>query len=91
MTPLEALRAATGWAAECIGRGEDLGTVEKGKLADLVVVKGDPLADVDDPAAARPDRARDQGRRNRRGTACAASRGGTESLSSELIVIHLGG
>ena len=46
MTPLQALRAATGWAAECIGRGDDLGTVEKGKLADLVVVKGDPLADV---------------------------------------------
>ncbi len=46
MTPLLALRAATGWAAECIGRGDDLGTVEKGKLADLVVVAGDPLADV---------------------------------------------
>jgi imidazolonepropionase-like amidohydrolase len=53
MTPLQALRAATGWAAECIGRRDDLGTVEKGKLADLVVVKGDPLADVailQDPA-----------------------------------------
>jgi imidazolonepropionase-like amidohydrolase len=46
MTPLEALRAATGWAAECIGRGEDLGTIEKGKLADIVAVAGDPLADV---------------------------------------------
>ncbi len=53
MAPLEALRAATGWAAECIGRGHDLGTVENGKLADLVVVTGDPLADVtllQDPA-----------------------------------------
>ena len=46
MSPLQALRAATGWAAECIGRGHDLGTIEQGKLADLVVVKGDPLADV---------------------------------------------
>jgi imidazolonepropionase-like amidohydrolase len=46
MTPLQALRAATGWAAECIGRGDDLGTVEAGKLADIVVVDGDPLADV---------------------------------------------
>ena len=46
MTPLQALRAATGWAAECIGRERDLGTVEKGKLADLVVVDGDPLTDV---------------------------------------------
>ena len=46
MTPLQALRAATGWAAECIGREKDLGTIEKGKLADIVVVAGDPLADV---------------------------------------------
>ena len=46
MTPLQALRAATGRAAECIGRAADLGTIEKGKLADLIVVKGDPLADV---------------------------------------------
>jgi imidazolonepropionase-like amidohydrolase len=46
MTSLQALRAATGWAAECIGRERDLGTVEQGKLADLVVVAGDPLADV---------------------------------------------
>jgi len=46
MAPLSALRAATGWAAECLGRGRDIGTVEKGKLADLVVVNGDPLADV---------------------------------------------
>ncbi len=43
---MQALRAATGWAAECIGRERDLGTIEKGKLADLVVVEGDPLADV---------------------------------------------
>jgi imidazolonepropionase-like amidohydrolase len=46
MSPLQALQAATGWAAECLGRERDFGTVEKGKLADLVVVDGDPLADV---------------------------------------------
>ncbi len=46
MTPLEALRAATGWAADCLGRGHEIGTIEKGKLADLVAVAGDPLADV---------------------------------------------
>jgi imidazolonepropionase-like amidohydrolase len=53
LTPLQALRAATGWAAECLGLERDLGTVEKGKLADLIVVAGDPLADVamlQDPA-----------------------------------------
>jgi len=46
LTPLQALQAATGWAAECLGLERDIGTVEKGKLADLVVVAGDPLADV---------------------------------------------
>jgi len=46
LTPLQALRAATGWAAECLGLERDIGTVEKGKLADLIVVAGDPLADV---------------------------------------------
>jgi imidazolonepropionase-like amidohydrolase len=46
LTPLQALRAATGWAAECLGLERDIGTVEKGKLADLVVVRGDPLTEV---------------------------------------------
>jgi len=46
LTPLQALRAATGWAAECLGREGEFGTVEKGKLADLILVMGDPLEDV---------------------------------------------
>ena len=46
LTPLQALRAATGWAAECLGRESDFGTVEKGKLADLILVDGDPSEDV---------------------------------------------
>ncbi|MGE3781925.1 MAG: amidohydrolase family protein [Alphaproteobacteria bacterium] len=46
MTPMQALQAATGWAAECLGWEDRLGTVEPGKLADLVVVNGDPLADI---------------------------------------------
>jgi imidazolonepropionase-like amidohydrolase len=53
LTPLQALRAATGWAAECLGMERDVGTIEKGKLADLLVVAGDPLSDVrllQDPA-----------------------------------------
>src|ERR1700745_1300256 len=44
LTPLQALRAATSWAAECLGLEDDIGTVERGKLADLVGVGGDPLA-----------------------------------------------
>ena len=46
LTPLQALQAATGWAAECIGRERELGTIEKGRLADLIAVAGDPLAVV---------------------------------------------
>jgi imidazolonepropionase-like amidohydrolase len=46
MTPMQAIQAATSWAAECCGREDTVGTVEKGKYADLVVVKGDPLADI---------------------------------------------
>jgi imidazolonepropionase-like amidohydrolase len=46
MTPMQALQAATGWAAECLGQQDELGTVRPGKLADLVVVAGDPLADI---------------------------------------------
>jgi imidazolonepropionase-like amidohydrolase len=46
MTPMQALQAATGWAAECIGQEDELGTVAPGKLADIVVVDGDPLADI---------------------------------------------
>src|SRR5215468_4723610 len=54
LTPLQALRAATGWAAECLGRGSEFGTVEKGKLADLILVNGDPLEDV--TILQKPDR-----------------------------------
>ena len=46
MAPMQALVAATGWAAGCLGLEDSIGTVETGKLADLVVVDGDPLADI---------------------------------------------
>ena len=46
LTPAEALRAATLGAAECLKMDERLGTVEPGKLADLVLLGKDPLADI---------------------------------------------
>ena len=46
MTPAQAIRAGTATAAELLGVKESLGTVEAGKLADIVAVPGDPLADV---------------------------------------------
>ena len=46
LTPMEALVAATGQAAELIGQQNILGTVEKGKLADMVVLDADPIQDI---------------------------------------------
>ena len=43
---MQAIRAATQWAAQCIGLERDPGTLEKGRLADLIVVDGNPLDDV---------------------------------------------
>ena len=48
LTPYEALRSATLWAAEAVGVSADLGSLEAGKLADLVIVDGDPLSTIKD-------------------------------------------
>jgi dipeptidyl aminopeptidase/acylaminoacyl peptidase len=45
-TPLEAIQSATREPAEYLGRSGDLGTVEVGKLADLVLLNADPLVDI---------------------------------------------
>jgi imidazolonepropionase-like amidohydrolase len=46
LTPGEALRAATAVPARVMGLDADSGTVEVGKRADLLLVEGDPLADI---------------------------------------------
>jgi imidazolonepropionase-like amidohydrolase len=45
-TPWQALLAATRHAAELCGVGQDLGTIEPGKLADLIAVAADPLENI---------------------------------------------
>jgi imidazolonepropionase-like amidohydrolase len=54
LTPAEALVAATATAAEALGLDEHIGTVAEGKLADLTIVDGDPLAEP--PLLADPGR-----------------------------------
>ena len=46
LTPMQAIQAATGWAAECVGLDGDIGSLEPGKYADLLVIDGDPLAEI---------------------------------------------
>jgi imidazolonepropionase-like amidohydrolase len=46
MTPLEALASATRRPAEWLGLADSVGTIEPGKVADLVLLDADPLADI---------------------------------------------
>jgi imidazolonepropionase-like amidohydrolase len=46
MTPIQAIQAATANAADLLGWGDRVGSVEPGRYADLVAIAGDPLADV---------------------------------------------
>ncbi|MGI9289928.1 MAG: amidohydrolase family protein [Gammaproteobacteria bacterium] len=48
LTPAEALRTATANAALALGAADDVGTLTPGKLADILIVKGDPLSNVQD-------------------------------------------
>ena len=45
-TSMQAIQAATKWPAEAVRVANQLGTVEEGKLADLVIVSADPLSDI---------------------------------------------
>ena len=45
-SPMQAIESATRLAAEAIGWGDRVGTIEPGRFADLIAVAGDPLADI---------------------------------------------
>jgi hypothetical protein len=47
LTPMEALQTATINAAECAGRLDSLGTIEEGKIADLVLLEENPLLSIE--------------------------------------------
>src|SRR6266480_3132724 len=46
MTPVDALKSATANDAELLGIGQKVGTLEKGKLADVIAMPGDPTSDI---------------------------------------------
>jgi len=46
MSPMEAIVSATRTAAECLGWDDRTGTLEPGKLADIVITAVDPLSDI---------------------------------------------
>jgi Tol biopolymer transport system component/imidazolonepropionase-like amidohydrolase len=48
LTPAQVIKSATAWPAERLGLDKHLGTIAAGKLADLVLVDGDPLARIKD-------------------------------------------
>jgi enamidase len=48
ISPMEAITAATRNAADNLGKANELGTIEPGKLADIIAVSGDPLKDIRD-------------------------------------------
>lgn len=47
MTPIQVISAATKTNAEILGQFDELGTIEPGKLADIIVVDGDPLRNIE--------------------------------------------
>lgn len=47
MTPIQVISAATKTNAEILGQFEELGTIEPGKLADIIVIDGNPLANIE--------------------------------------------
>jgi imidazolonepropionase-like amidohydrolase len=46
MSPADAIRSATSWAAELVGIGSEAGGLTVGRRADIIAVPGDPLRDV---------------------------------------------
>ncbi len=47
VTPMQIIQGATKWSAELLDKGDELGTVEAGKTADIIIVNRDPLQNIE--------------------------------------------
>jgi hypothetical protein len=47
VTPMQIIQGATKWSAQLLDMEDDLGTIEAGKIADIIIVNADPLQDVE--------------------------------------------
>ncbi len=65
LTPMQALQSATINVARAFRKDKDFGTVEPGKIADIIVVDGDPLKDIWATQNVKTGRVRRQSRRSR--------------------------
>ena len=46
MTPLEAIKSSTSIPSEMLEMTNDIGTIEEGKVADIIIVEGNPINDI---------------------------------------------
>jgi imidazolonepropionase-like amidohydrolase len=82
MSPIDALKSATANDAELLGIAQKVGTLEKGKLADVIAVPGDPTADI--TATERVSFVMKEGRIVRQGPSGAEKAGRTASPDAPL-------
>jgi imidazolonepropionase-like amidohydrolase len=86
MTPIDALKSATANDAELLGIAQKVGTLEKGKLADVIVMPGDPTSDI--TATERISFVMKEGKIIRQGSA-ALPRATESTRSSDNVVVPI--
>ena len=82
MQPIDALKSATASDAELLGIAQKTGTLEKGKLADIIAMPGDPIADI--TATERVNFVMKEGKIIRNGPVAPRSASTTSTIDQEI-------